>query len=58
MQETETYNYQYVIRDSLTTKSFCKKGKPAPWVSVIESGTAKGQRLTLVVIFTGISLQG
>jgi len=58
MQETETYNYQRVIGDFLTTKSFRKKGKPAPWVSVIESGIAKGQRFTLVVVFTGASLQG
>jgi len=42
MQETETYNYQRVIGDFLTTKSFREKGKLAPWVSVIEFGTAEG----------------
>lgn len=58
MQEAESTEGGKVIGDSLTSRAYKQTSKATTWVSVIESVTAEGRRLTPVVVFTGASLQG
>jgi len=58
MQELETTENCKLIGDSLTSRTYKETPKATAWVSVIETITADGQRLTPVIVFTGASLQG
>ena len=57
MQETETTTGT-VIEDSLTNHAVITGPNNTTWVSIIEAVTAKGRRLTPVIIFTNATLQG
>jgi hypothetical protein len=56
IQETETAKHNRVISDSKTGKAYKEGAKSTPWITVIESVTADGRRLTPAVVFTGASL--
>jgi 4-hydroxybenzoate polyprenyltransferase len=57
MQESESGSGK-VLGTSLTNRAYLTTSDVTTWVSIIEYGTTEGIRLTLLIIFTGTSLQG